>query len=184
MILERRVKCDETRPNCRRCSNTGRKCDGYGSSANHLHIPPTFSPSALGFSENSRETRCFQYFYERTAPALTGISGSIFWNIFVLQLSQREKTIWHAIIALGSLHENFVEKQQDLTGIEFLHREQDAFTLREYSTAIRALLKPSGKTDDKITVSSFGNVTVDVCLISCILFTCFEVRSTLLSSDF
>ncbi|PCH08205.1 hypothetical protein PENOC_015740 [Penicillium occitanis (nom. inval.)] len=91
--------------------------------------------------------------------------------------SQREKTIWHAIIALGSLHENFVEKEQDLTGIEFLRREQDAFTLHEYSTAIRALLKPSGKTDNKITVGTFGNVTVDVCLISCILFTCFEILS-------
>ena len=77
-----------------------------------------------------------------------------------------------------------MEKEQDLTGIEFLRREQDAFTIHEYSTAIRALLKPSGKTDDKIAAGSFGNVTVDVCLISCILFTCFEVCSILLSSDF
>lgn len=173
MIIERRVKCDETQPSCRRCSSTGRKCDGYGPSAT-LHIP-TFSPSALGFSENSRETRCFQYFYERTAPSLTGISGSIFWNIFVLQLSQREKSVWHAIIALGSLHENFVQKEQSLAGLDFLRRQQDAFTIHEYSTAIRALLKPSGKTDDNIAAAGFGNVTIDVCLISCILFTCFEV---------
>lgn len=77
-----------------------------------------------------------------------------------------------------------MEKEQDLTGIEFLRREQDAFTLHEYSTAIRALLRPSGRTDDKIAAGGFENVTVDVCLISCILFTCFEVRSNLLSSDF
>lgn len=25
----RRVKCDETKPNCKRCTSTGRKCDGY-----------------------------------------------------------------------------------------------------------------------------------------------------------
>ncbi|KAL5599098.1 hypothetical protein FOVSG1_006910 [Fusarium oxysporum f. sp. vasinfectum] len=25
----RKIKCDETRPCCRRCTNTGRNCDGY-----------------------------------------------------------------------------------------------------------------------------------------------------------
>ncbi|QGA20107.1 hypothetical protein EYB26_007807 [Talaromyces marneffei] len=118
------------------------------------------------------------FFYERTVPALAGISGSIFWNIFVLQLSQHEKSVWHAIIALGSLHEKFVEKEQNLTGLGFLRHELDAFTIHEYSTAIRAFLKPSGMTNDKITAAGgFGNITVDVCLISCILFTCFEILS-------
>lgn len=177
VMIERRIKCDEARPHCTRCSSTGRKCDGYGPSPNHRFHIPSFSPSNLSFSENSRESRCFQYFYERTAPALTGISGSIFWNIFVLQLSQREKSVWHAIVALGSLHEKFVEKEQRLGGLEFLRREQDAFTIREYSTAIRALLSPAGKTNGEMAASGFGDVTIDVCLISCILFTCFEVGS-------
>ena len=29
----RRVKCDEARPNCVRCTSTGRRCDGYGTQA-------------------------------------------------------------------------------------------------------------------------------------------------------
>ncbi|KAF2713873.1 hypothetical protein K504DRAFT_530784 [Pleomassaria siparia CBS 279.74] len=29
----RRVKCDEAKPHCRKCSSTGRKCDGYTSSS-------------------------------------------------------------------------------------------------------------------------------------------------------
>lgn len=27
----RRIKCDETKPHCQRCTSTGRKCDGYSS---------------------------------------------------------------------------------------------------------------------------------------------------------
>lgn len=97
----------------------------------------------------------------------------------MLQLSQREKSVWHAIVALGSLHEKFVEKERRLSGLDFLRREQDAFTIREYSTAIRALLSPSDKANDQSVASGFGNLTIDVCLISCILFTCFEVGSFL-----
>lgn len=141
---------------------------------------PNFSPSAFCFSENDRETRCFQYFYERTAPALAGYSGSIFWSSFVLQVSQREEPIWHAIIALGSLHESF-EKGRNVAGVNFLRRRQDAFTIHEYLTAIRALLELPSTTNDKTMSDTpdngFGNVSLDVCLISCILFTCFEVGS-------
>lgn len=77
-----------------------------------------------------------------------------------------------------------MEKEQSLTGLDFLRHEQDAFTIHEYVTAIKALLKPSGMTNDEIVPDTpargFGNVTVDVCLISCILFTCFEVGSAFL----
>lgn len=87
----------------------------------------------------------------------------------MLQVSQHEKSVWHALIALGSLHENF-ETDNNTFGIDFLRHEQDSFAIREYLAAIRALLGPSNT-----TFGSAGTVTVDVCLISCILFTCFEV---------
>jgi hypothetical protein len=89
----------------------------------------------------------------------------------VLQVSQHEKSVWHALIALGSLHENF-ETDYDRFGVGFLRHEQDSFAIREYLAAIRALLGPW-----ETVVGGVGNVTVDVCLISCILFTCFEVCS-------
>lgn len=89
----------------------------------------------------------------------------------MLQVSQHEKSVWHALIALGSLHENF-ETDNNRFGVDLFRHEQDSFAIREYLAAIRALLGPSNT-----TVGSVGNVTVDVCLISCILFTCFEVCS-------
>lgn len=104
-------------------------------------------------------------------PALAGYCGCEFWSRLVLQVSQHEKSVWHALIALGSLHENF-ETDNTRFGIDFLRHEQNSFAIREYLAAIRALLGLSNA-----AVGSVGNVTVDVCLISCILFTCFEVCS-------
>ncbi|PCG92800.1 Hypothetical protein PENO1_086820 [Penicillium occitanis (nom. inval.)] len=154
---------------------SGRKCDGYGTPSPprnyHDILVPVFPPSTLSYVENNRESRCFQFFYERTVPALAGYCGSEFWSRLVLQVSQHEKSVWHALIALGSLHENF-ETDNNTFGIDFLRHEQDSFAIREYLAAIRALLGPSNT-----TFGSAGTVTVDVCLISCILFTCFEILS-------
>ncbi|KAI2606693.1 hypothetical protein GGR54DRAFT_652275 [Hypoxylon sp. NC1633] len=41
----RRVKCDETKPACTRCTSTGRKCDGYGGAAPPRRKKPSPSPS-------------------------------------------------------------------------------------------------------------------------------------------
>ena len=134
-----------------------------------------FHPPRFLTPRMDREYRCFQFFYERTVPALAGYCGCILSRL-VLQVSQHEKSVWHALIALGSLHENF-EADNDRFGVDFLRHEKDSFAIREYLSAIRALLGPSNT-----TVSARGNVTVDVCLISCILFTCFEVCLFFLAS--
>ncbi|KAI1106630.1 hypothetical protein F4804DRAFT_347583 [Jackrogersella minutella] len=44
----RRVKCDETKPACTRCTSTGRKCDGYvGAAPPRQRKPTTSSPDAV-----------------------------------------------------------------------------------------------------------------------------------------
>lgn len=59
----RRVKCDETKPECRRCTTTGRKCDGYTS----------LSSSVIPFEifSSSQELRSFKYFCEKTSLEIT-----------------------------------------------------------------------------------------------------------------
>ncbi|KAF9882758.1 hypothetical protein FE257_005306 [Aspergillus nanangensis] len=176
----KRIKCDEAKPHCLKCTSTGRKCDGYGSLAilqytgSSVRLPLQLPP-ILRISGTERENRSFQFFYERTVPSLAGYCGSEFWNRLVLQVSQHEKSVWHALIALGSLHENF-ENDQQITGFWFTRQGQDKFAVQEYVTAIRALLGPSQiPTRDALQTSS---LTVDVCLISCILFVCFEILSS------
>ncbi|KAI1090650.1 hypothetical protein F5B19DRAFT_484417 [Rostrohypoxylon terebratum] len=46
----RRVKCDETKPACTRCTSTGRKCDGYGGAAPPR---PKRSPSSAPSTSSS-----------------------------------------------------------------------------------------------------------------------------------
>ncbi|KAL4949227.1 hypothetical protein BDW69DRAFT_198257 [Aspergillus filifer] len=186
---KRKVKCDEAKPHCHRCTSTGRKCDGYSPPITHplsstLGRPLSLiqRPIPLLFSTpgTARERRSFQFFYERTVPSLAGFTGSDFWNRLVLQVSQHEKAVWHALIALGSLHENF-ENDSLVPGLWFSRRGSDYFAVKEYLVAIRALLRGSewreggGKGQRGMWAA---NLPVDVCLISCLLFACFEVLSS------
>jgi hypothetical protein len=141
--------------------------------------PPLIVAPSSGKGD-ARETRAFQFFYERTIPSLSGYCGSEFWNRLVLQVSQHEKSVWHALIALGSLHENF-ENDQQVPGLWFSRSGYDDFAVREYLLAIRALIGPKKRLEQEIKGSSPAEpLTVDVYLISCILFACFEVGRTLL----
>lgn len=98
----------------------------------------------------------------------------------MLQVSQHEKSVWHALIALGSLHENF-EKDQQVSGFWFSRHGDDRFALQEYISAIRALLESSCSSSRAIPSypvgDSAGRLSVDVCLITCILFVFIEVSS-------
>jgi hypothetical protein len=157
------VKCDETRPACLRCTSTRRTCDGYSD----VSPPPsnigTVTTGPFNIHSPTKLRRSFAFFTHRTSPQLAGFFGSDFWERLVLQAAYHESAVRHAIVAIGSLHE-LVEHQ---TGITDATR---AFALEQYNLAIRELLLP---------LSQGGERRVDVCLISCILFTCFEVRMIL-----
>ena len=142
----RRVKCDEAKPACLKCTSTGRTCDGYA------------PPRALLFeiSKDERERRSFHYFRECTAPELRGDTRARFWDGFVLRVSYFQEGIRHAIAAMGALHES-LELQ---TGRQALAARSFAFEL--HSKAIIAL-----------TRRTQAHSTEDV-LIACILFTWFE----------
>ncbi|KAF5989020.1 c6 zinc finger domain-containing protein [Fusarium bulbicola] len=88
--LVRRVKCDEARPSCLRCTSTGRTCDGYEEAAAAEQVlqqqPPTQTVSA-GY-RNSQEARSIQFFIERTLSQLTSFFPDEFWGISVLQVAQ------------------------------------------------------------------------------------------------
>ncbi|OOF95345.1 hypothetical protein ASPCADRAFT_207818 [Aspergillus carbonarius ITEM 5010] len=95
-----------------------------------------------------------------------------------MQVSQHERPVWHALVALGSLHENF----EKMPGFGLVRAGYDTFALQEYLKAIRALLGPADSLPPASIVNAAGTpsggLTVDVCLISCILFVCFEILSS------
>lgn len=179
----RRVKCDETKPSCYRCTSTGRKCDGYEytrdqpSSSTALTVPcppkdpPTQSqlllPSSLSvtFPGSAKERRIFHYFQVRTIPAFAGSSELDFWKDLVLKVGQQEPVVRNAIVALGTLHEDYQNRNGRFSpdmNTDPSHRE----ALALYGKALRQLNDRLGERDRK---------SAKLALISSILFTCFEV---------
>lgn len=184
----RRVKCDETKPNCDRCTSTGRKCDGY-------NIPPRKKRRCLSARETSipapekclevvsgtqDELRALEFFHERTAPGLSGYFDADFWTRLVFQMSSAEPCLRHAMVAVGTLHLQRehgtptlpVQRRADARGHVFVPMplvmySQDynnPFALEQYNKAIMHLAK---RIQDPAAA-------VEIALLACILFVSLE----------
>lgn len=174
------MKCDEAKPDCLRCTSTGRKCDGYlptsltknqrKSPDSNAHaasyqialVRNTSSPTFELF-ENDLERRSFDFFKTRTTPEICGFFSSDFWDRLVPLAAHNEPALKHAVVALASLHERFEKGDQSIL------RSNDAiaeggFALQQYNKAIRHLVRPSG-----------SKPSIDTSLVACVLFACFEV---------
>ncbi|KAH9215099.1 hypothetical protein DL95DRAFT_425192 [Leptodontidium sp. 2 PMI_412] len=164
----RRIKCDETKPNCQRCSTTGRVCDGYGNDMTKNSQTPESSPDPIQrivvrMSGNEEENRGFDFFLRNTVAELSGYYDSSFWGKLVLAASAQNPSLRHAVIALGALHEDFSRKRlAPSTPSEVDEKAQ--FALNQYAKAIAAL---------RMSLSS-GKEEPLPALMSCILFVCFD----------
>ena len=110
------------------------------------------------------ERRCLDFFVNRTAIQLSGFWGSSFWDRLIIRATHHEPAIKYAVLALGSLHERFEAGDRSVLNPVWGEME-GGFALKKYNQAIQQLIKPTNK----------GQRAVDVCLIACMLFACFEV---------
>ncbi|RMJ19487.1 hypothetical protein BHE90_000285 [Fusarium euwallaceae] len=151
----RRIKCDESKPACLRCTRTGRKCDGYTSSP-----APTAGPvvPAKPGKMASKEGRAQEFFYQKTVPELSGFFGKSFWNT-VLQFSLTEPAIRHATIALATLHE---EHSSPMTA-NMQPRDNLKFAIQSYNRSIGTVLKRAS-----------DPTSMPLVTLASIVFTCFE----------
>ncbi|PWY73123.1 hypothetical protein BO94DRAFT_607606 [Aspergillus sclerotioniger CBS 115572] len=167
-VPQRRIKCGEERPACLRCTSTGRQCDGYRDPASHpspsnvsarpLLARPLSTYHSLACDQ---ERRSFQFFLEKTVPQLAGDFECAFWGRLLLQSVHHEPVIRHATVALGSLHEHFnCDAAPFRLGTDSPHT---SFALRQYLRAMRCLMPTPSHSQP-----------LDIYLISCILFACFE----------
>ncbi|KAN0101530.1 hypothetical protein V8E51_012040 [Hyaloscypha variabilis] len=176
----RRIRCDKAKPACKKCSTTGRKCDGYphsssGSEGSSRSLTPSTehsssSPPALPISTNILETdqerRSFSYFCRHTFPQLSGsFDTDDFWQR-LLQATHHEPAIRHAAVALGALHEIYEAiPNTDFAFTLSERKAHDVFAMQQYSKAIKALLGSSGGKEQ----------AVDIALVTCVLFIYFEI---------
>ncbi|MCJ1249485.1 hypothetical protein MMC30_006709 [Trapelia coarctata] len=172
----RHVKCDETKPACRRCTDTGRTCDGYPTKRRYLEASnenntvvsnrKTTFPAALsiGVPGTVRERCNFDFFRFRTGHHLAQAMGLLSWHRLILQVSHSDPIVRHAAIALGSIgerlriHNVLTLENQDANSCHLYARQQ-------YQKAIELLRQ---------RLSSHKEQSVLVALLSCFLFMCFE----------
>lgn len=181
----RHVKCDETKPTCRKCAKSDWKCDGYaetpaakGSKAAQKQLVPkpgrstssaSASPSPASSVvnllptnsrfQNDREYRYFKIFCDETAVQLSGFFDSTLWEDLILKACEIEPPIRHAAIAIGAI--NFHSNEESISEAQM--RRELAF--REYSIAISQIWHSISK----------GTHDLRVTLMACLLFACFEL---------
>lgn len=177
----RKVKCDETKPHCRRCISTDRTCDGYpvapiGQAAYSWHDlvvavaaqqqqVPRRMPSSF-HTADQLEVRALDFFRLQVGPVLSMHSSAHFWQTLVLQLAHREPAVRHALACIGSTYEGLDDDDDDGNGGAAStlpgpwRQSRERFALAQYTLALRHVSAPGA---DRNMV-----------LVVCLLFICIE----------
>ncbi|KAK7427057.1 hypothetical protein QQZ08_006484 [Neonectria magnoliae] len=151
----RKVKCDETWPQCLRCKKTGRSCDGYrapppGSLSWDVLLRPQPSPTSTC---DMTELRSLAFFHQAVAPVLSGPFDTSFWTHVVAQATHHEPAARHAVLAISSFFEDFCPTT--------CRAKDNPWALRHYNQAIQRVVTSQVRDIDSI-------------LILCVLFICIE----------
>ncbi|TDZ22690.1 Aspercryptin biosynthesis cluster-specific transcription regulator atnN [Colletotrichum orbiculare MAFF 240422] len=147
----RKVKCDEAKPKCVRCTSSGRQCAGYEPTPDHGLA--WYRPQQLT-AHDQREGRAFQFFSHMVGPVLSGPTDPYFWTHLVVQFSHFEPAVRHAVLAISALYEDFHD------GARVTRQKRgNAFALSHYSAAIERVKRAR---DEQLV------------LLACILFVCVE----------
>ncbi|KAK3321795.1 hypothetical protein B0H66DRAFT_552685 [Apodospora peruviana] len=167
----RRIKCDEARPACLRCSSTRRTCDGYDEPNDEKRwvviTGPSLSlslPVALNSFPESLEDEpsrtSFDFFRTASVPELSRFFGRSFWSQSLLSTSHQFPAVMSAVLALASLHRRFKNGEPLIQG--------DLFTARQYDKALKQLIRAISGTTAKAHCRLMS-------LLCGVLFTVIEV---------
>ncbi|KAF5238975.1 hypothetical protein FAUST_5215 [Fusarium austroamericanum] len=86
-----------------------------------IAVPPRPDP---------QEVRSYSYFLQVTAPSLAGSFYADFWLSELPRVCLSDPAIWHAVVSLGSAHEDFAENGQE---------SQSLFSLKQFNSSIQCL---------------------------------------------
>ncbi|KAK0121734.1 hypothetical protein ONS95_010020 [Cadophora gregata] len=172
-----------------RCANYGTKCEGYKPPASAITpnrrvvrpILPKSEPlcktptTVSKLFKNDQELSYFQRFCVENVRQLTGSRGSEIWSRHVLQASEVEPCVRHAVIAIGALDfrkrgleagliKPITRNYDKVTGPETLETDRLEFAYREYGKAISCMK----------TAIANKKISIRTSLITSLLFVCFE----------
>lgn len=179
------MKCDETKPECNKCTSTGRKCDGYStlpfsrrdlqaaSRAPSSRQTSPFSTSSQEIADaliprlvtdpafnDVLEKRYFQFFRQQTVASTNSLINSRFWDRVVLQACHTEPAVKHAVLALSSIHQlSHMRPGSDEATQHALYAEKQHYKALEQA---------------RVLIASSAPEDVDRILVACIIFIIFE----------
>ncbi|PTB35219.1 hypothetical protein M441DRAFT_74442 [Trichoderma asperellum CBS 433.97] len=144
----RRIKCDENKPFCRKCVNTGRTCDGYESRfrlvtsqpINNTHVEGIKSDAGIRPASTEIKSQDIhllgRYFSTKTMFDVT--LGCDEEARQILQASLTDARIRHAVSSLRALREG-IETSGDLTSSVAHNTPSYDYGLRQYCMALGGL---------------------------------------------
>ncbi|PWY70807.1 hypothetical protein BO94DRAFT_628216 [Aspergillus sclerotioniger CBS 115572] len=164
----RHVRCDETPGSCYNCSSTGRKCDGYDTAhlplatsrarkSIVLQMPASIATNLRGMTADER--RSFAFFLAQTVPMITSCFSSDLWQRLVLQMTQADSAVGHAVVALSAMH-------QDAQVHTSPHSALRRFALEQYNRSISMLYTRLPSNDPQLR---------GVVLMCCFVFVTLEL---------
>lgn len=160
--IQRHLRCDESKPSCRRCERGNHPCQWRNShprGVTPLRIVQYSYVLSQWPDSNLREQRALQHFRVRTARELVGSSlHHHVWSKHVVQLAVTDVSIRHAVVAVASLHELYEAGLQD-------DKSATAFSLEQYGKAINGVIH---RTHADMWSSTDGP------LLICVLFGAYE----------
>ncbi|KAL4919085.1 hypothetical protein BDW62DRAFT_48602 [Aspergillus aurantiobrunneus] len=174
----RHVKCDEAKPECLQCQESGRKCDGYDNASQtqlrqriaERHRPidrDSFGADhrLLLRQETRTERRYVDFFYTRSSHAFSGFYNSKLWSYLIPQFGEHEPSVRHAMTAIGAIHSR-VQISASSALPEDGSAPTERFVLEEYNKSIQMLVK---------SLSGTKSESIDLTLTTCCLFVCLEM---------
>ncbi|PWY81543.1 hypothetical protein BO94DRAFT_587254 [Aspergillus sclerotioniger CBS 115572] len=115
----RRIKCDEAKPSCLRCTRSNRTCGGYPSIPPSSPSSPSSPPAEATTVEKitaynipfkipgSRVDRQLLHFYcIQAASGLSSYSDPNLWNRLILQRCHHQPVIRNALVTLSALYQD------------------------------------------------------------------------------
>ncbi|KAL6694299.1 hypothetical protein J3F84DRAFT_379083 [Trichoderma pleuroticola] len=186
---ERRVKCDEAKPECHRCRSRNRHCGGYGiwgggsMNQNTVQIP---SPSNSRDSKRSQytvltgilsplkdlpladedKTWYLDHFTARICGRLASVFDSPFWGHLAQRAAYSEPLVCSATGALGAIYKSREDSRDLMTHPGRTNHHHRLFALREYNKTLSLLRSRLLQKDP---------ASRRVLLITCVLITTFEL---------
>ncbi|EXJ61452.1 uncharacterized protein A1O5_11768 [Cladophialophora psammophila CBS 110553] len=135
----RHIRCDRKRPECENCTSSSRRCEGYptlpADTASGAQNSPQNLSSISSYSipfkvpGSQADRQLLHYYCCQAAWNLSSYADPTLWTELILQRSQDQPVIRSGLVALSSLHKDYVSGSFSVNGKDKLSSNVEAMTL-------------------------------------------------------